>query len=127
VVDLHTLRDCLDHAGVGGLSVYSGVASSFFYINVAQERRVLRSPFGLRSMSFWHSSSCARSLGSSDTPPLWREINWAPRARWFGLIRHAIFGSDCWRFATMLGEAVSVLVAINTKTTQGPLPHCTNS
>ncbi|KAF7360547.1 hypothetical protein MVEN_00785800 [Mycena venus] len=26
-----------------------------------------------------------------------------PRARWFALIRHAIFGTDSWRFAAMLG------------------------
>ncbi|KAJ7822258.1 hypothetical protein B0H14DRAFT_2519014 [Mycena olivaceomarginata] len=70
VVDLHTLRDCLDHAGVGGLRA-AGLA------------------FAIRALFNVFLALI--------------KLRKVPRARWFGLIRHAIFGSDCWRFATMLG------------------------
>ncbi|KAJ7314922.1 hypothetical protein DFH08DRAFT_716104 [Mycena albidolilacea] len=70
VADLHTLRNCLEHAGIGGLRT-AGLAF------------VIRASFNVFLALI--------------------KLRKVPRARWFGLIRHAIFGSDCWRFAAMLG------------------------
>ncbi|KAJ7126249.1 hypothetical protein C8R44DRAFT_122869 [Mycena epipterygia] len=70
VVDLPTLRDCLEHAGTGG---FRSAALAFD----------IRASFNL-------------FLG------LIRMRN-IPRARWLALVRRAIFGIDCLRFAAMLG------------------------
>ncbi|KAJ7867694.1 hypothetical protein B0H14DRAFT_3084106 [Mycena olivaceomarginata] len=63
-------RNCLEHAGIGGLRT-AGLAFA------------MRASFNVFLALI--------------------KLRKVPRARWFGLIRHAIFGSDCWRFAAMLG------------------------
>ncbi|KAJ7859259.1 hypothetical protein B0H13DRAFT_2237517 [Mycena leptocephala] len=70
IVDLPTLRHCLEHAGAGGLRA-AGLAFT------------IRACFNvfMALINF-------------------RKV---PRARWFALIRRAIFGIDSWRFAAMLG------------------------
>ncbi|KAF8126436.1 hypothetical protein K438DRAFT_1890618 [Mycena galopus ATCC 62051] len=70
VVDLHTLRQCLEHAGVGGLRA-AGLA-----FNIRASFNLFLALIKLRKI---------------------------PRAQWFVLFRHAIFGTDSWRFAAMLG------------------------
>ncbi|KAJ7512894.1 hypothetical protein B0H11DRAFT_2213444 [Mycena galericulata] len=70
VVDLTTLRDCLEHAGHGGLrsaTLAFNIRASFnLFLVLIKMRRV-------------------------------------PRARWLALVRDAIFGTDSFRFAAMLG------------------------
>ncbi|KAJ6588659.1 hypothetical protein B0H19DRAFT_1100514 [Mycena capillaripes] len=70
VVDLPTLRNCLEHAGAGGLRAASLAFNIRACFNVFLVLIKLRK---------------------------------APRARWFALIRDAIFGTDSLRFAAMLG------------------------
>ncbi|KAJ7785369.1 hypothetical protein DFH07DRAFT_8600 [Mycena maculata] len=70
VVDLRTLRECLEHAGRGGLR------SAMLAFNIRASFNLVLTLIKMRRV---------------------------PRARWFALVREAIFGADSFRFAAMLG------------------------
>ncbi|KAJ7496788.1 hypothetical protein FB451DRAFT_1208789 [Mycena latifolia] len=70
VADLPTLRDCLEHAAMGGLR------SATLAFNIRACLNLFLALLRIRRV---------------------------PRAQWLALVRHAIFGSDSFRFGAMLG------------------------
>ncbi|KAJ7485672.1 hypothetical protein FB451DRAFT_1230689 [Mycena latifolia] len=70
VADLPTLRDCLEHAAMGG------IRSATLAFNIRASFNVFLALLRMRKV---------------------------PRAQWLALLRHAIFGSDSFRFGAMLG------------------------